>query len=150
MSQSDMLLKAYLRRLRLPAVASSYAKMAEEAGENKLGYVEYLLGLIEAEICQRESNMRKRRLSAARFPVEKTLDTFEFGNLPNLPKETVFQLAGGEYIAKRENLIMAGPTGVGKTHLAIGLGVIACSQGRRVRFYTAAGLVNGGTVHKCG
>lgn len=142
MNQSDMLLRAYLRKLRLPAVAESYAKMAEDAAANQLGYVEYLLHLIEAEVCQRESNMRKRRLSAARFPVEKTLDTFEFGNLPNLSREAVFQLAGGEYIAKHENLIMVGPTGVGKTHLAVGLGTIACSQGKRVRFYTAAGLVN--------
>jgi len=142
MSQSDMLLGAYLKKLRLPAIASSYAKMADDASQSKLGYVEYLLGLMEAEVCQRESNMRKRRLSAARFPVEKTLDTFEFVNLSNLSKEAVFQLAGGEYIAKHENLIMVGPTGVGKTHLAVALGTIACSQGRRVRFYTAAGLVN--------
>jgi len=142
MNQSDMLLGSYLKRLRLPAVATSYAKMADDAAANKLGYVEYLLHLIEAEVCQRESNMRKRRLSAARFPAEKTLDTFEFGNLPNLPREAVFHLAGGEYISKRENLIMVGPTGVGKTHLAIALGTIACGQGRRVRFCTAAGLVN--------
>lgn len=142
MNQSDMLLNVYLKKLRLPAISSCYAKMAEDAAANKLGYTEYLLALIEAEICQREGNMRKRRLSAARFPMEKTLDTFEFGSLPNLSRESLFQLAGGEYIAKKENLIMAGPTGVGKTHLAIALGTIACSQGRRVRFYTAAGLAN--------
>jgi DNA replication protein DnaC len=142
MKQTDMLLQAYLKKLRLPAVVANYEKMAEDAIQSKLGYTEYLLGLIETEICQRESNMRKRRLSAARFPVEKTLDTIEFGHLPNVSKEAVFQLAGGEYIAKRENLIMVGPTGVGKTHLAIALGTVACSQGKRVRFHTAAGLVN--------
>lgn len=58
---------------------------------------------------------RKRRLYAARFPVEKTLDTFESGNLPNLPREAVFQLAGGEYIARHENLTMVGPIGVSET-----------------------------------
>jgi DNA replication protein DnaC len=142
MNQSDLLLGAYLKKLRLPAIATGYKKMAEDAAESRLGYVDYLVGLVEAEICQREGNMRKRHLSAARFPAEKTLDSFEFGHLPGLARETIFQLAGGEYIRKRENLIMVGPTGVGKTHLATALGAMACGQGKRVRFYTAAGLVN--------
>ena len=142
MNEKDMLLTSYLKRLKMPTVAANYRKMAEDAAAGGMDYVEYLLALMEAEICQRESNMRKRRLTAARFPLEKTLDSFEFSHLPNLPRETVFQLAGGEYIRKCENVIMVGPTGVGKTHLAIALGTVACGQGRRVRFYTAAGLVN--------
>lgn len=142
MNEKDMLLTSYLKRLRMPAVAANYAKMADDAADAKMGYVEYLFALMESEVCQREANMRKRRLSGARFPIEKTLDSFEFSHLPNLPRETLFQLAGGEYIRKCENVIMVGPTGVGKTHLAIALGIVACGQGRRVRFYTAAGLVN--------
>ena len=142
MSENSMLLRTYLKRLRLPSIAAGFAKMAEDASTNKMGYEEYLLALVEAEICQREANMRRRRLVAARFPLEKTLDSFEFAHLPNLSKEAVCQLAGGEYIRKCENVIMVGPTGVGKTHLAIALGMVACSQGKKVRFYTAAGLVN--------
>jgi len=142
MSENSMLLTTYLKRLRMPTIAAGFAKMATDAAASKMGYAEYLLALVEAEICQREANMRRRRLAGARFPLEKTLDSFEFAHLPNLSKEMVFQLAGGEYIRKCENLIMLGPTGVGKTHLAIALGTVACSQGRRVRFYTAAGLMN--------
>ena len=142
MNEANMLLTSYLKRLRMPTVAANYAKMADDAADGQMGYTEYLLVLLEAEICQREANMRKRRLTGARFPLEKTLDCFEFSHLPNLARETLFQLAGGEYIRKCENVIMLGPTGVGKTHLAIALGTAACGQGRRVRFYTAAGLVN--------
>jgi DNA replication protein DnaC len=142
MNEKNMLLTSYLKRLRMPTVEANYAKMADDAAESRMGYVEYLLALMEAEICQREANMRKRRLTGARFPYEKTLDSFEFSHLPNLPRETVFQLAVGEYIRKCENVIMVGPTGVGKTHLSIALGIVACGHGRRVRFYTAAGLVN--------
>lgn len=142
MNEKNLLLTSYLKKLRMPTVAANYAKMADDAAESQMCYVEYLLALVEAEICQREANMRKSRLSAARFPLEKTLDSFEFSQLPNLPRETVFQLASGEYIRKCENVIMVGPTGVGKTHLAIALGTAACAQGRKVRFYTAAGLVN--------
>lgn len=142
MNEKDMLLASYLKRLRVPSIATNYQKMAEDAASSKMAYADYLFALVEAEICQRESNIRKRRLAAARFPVEKTLDSFEFADLPNLPREVVFQLAGGEYIRKCENVIMLGPTGVGKTHLAVALGTVACSRGKRVRFYTAAGLVN--------
>lgn len=142
MTEKDMLLVSYLKRLRMPAVAANYQKMAEDAAAGGMDYAQYLLALLEAEICQRESNMRKRRLTSARFPLEKTLDSFEFSHLPNLAKEGVLHLAGGDYISKCENVIMVGPTGVGKTHLAIALGTVACGQGRRVRFYTAAGLVN--------
>lgn len=145
MSPSDgsaMLLGAYLKRLRLPAIAAHHAKIAAEAAEAKLSYEAYLLALVEAEICQREANMRRCRLASARFPYEKTLDSFEFSHLASVSREHIFGLAGGEYIRKSEYVIMVGPTGVGKTHLAIALGVAACGQGKRVRFYTAAGLVN--------
>ena len=142
MNDGSMLLRTYLKRLRMPTIAASFAKMAEDAAASKMDYEAYLLALVEAEICQREANMRRRRLVGARFPLEKTLESFEFAHLPNLSKEAVFQLAGGEYIRKCENVIMVGPTGVGKTHLAIALGTVGCSQGKRVRFYTAAGLVN--------
>jgi DNA replication protein DnaC len=142
MSENSMLLRTYLKRLRMPTIAAGFAKMADDAAASKMDYEAYLLALVEAEICQREANMRRRRLAGARFPLEKTLESFEFSHLPNLSKEAIFQLAAGEYMRKCENVIMVGPTGVGKTHMAIALGTVACSQGRKVRFYTAAGLVN--------
>ena len=78
----------------------------------------------------------------ARFPVIKSLDQFDFTALPTLNKARVLDLAQGSYLDKRENLILMGNSGTGKTHLATALGLLACQQGRKVRFFTAAGLIN--------
>jgi DNA replication protein DnaC len=78
----------------------------------------------------------------ARFPVLRTLDEFDFLALPSLNRAQVLELARGEYIARHENIAMIGAIGTGKTHIAISLGLAACEQGHRVRFYTAAGLIN--------
>jgi DNA replication protein DnaC len=77
----------------------------------------------------------------AKFPVIKSLDQFDFTAVPSLNKARILDLAQGEYLNKRENLILMGNSGTGKTHLATALGLIACQQGKKVRFFTAAGLV---------
>ncbi len=87
-------------------------------------------------------NRRKRRVLEARFPVLRTLEEFEFQAIPGLSQSKVLALARGEYLEHRENIAMIGAIGTGKTHVAIALGLMACEQGRRVRFYTAAGLIN--------
>lgn len=140
--EQDLLLKSYLKRLRLPAVAQVYHKMAQEAARTNATYEQYLVGLLEQEVLQRETNQQKRRLLQARFPVLRTLDSFDFSALPTLNKAKVLELTRGEYIEKRHNVILVGDVGTGKTHVAISLGVCACRQGKRVRFYTAAGLIN--------
>jgi DNA replication protein DnaC len=86
--------------------------------------------------------MIERRIRAARFPATKSLDSFEFNALPDLNKMLVLELARAEFITRRENIIALGPSGTGKTHLAIGLGLAACQKGMAVGFVTAAGLVN--------
>jgi DNA replication protein DnaC len=139
---NDLLLRSYLKRLRLPVVAQNFARLSEEAGSNNQTYPDYLLALIEGEITQREENTQKMRISKARFPVMKTLDSFEFSAVPSLNKALVLELSRGGYIEKRENIIFMGSYGTGKTHLAISLGICACRQGKRVRFYTAAELIN--------
>ena len=78
----------------------------------------------------------------ARFPVLRTLDSFDFSAIPSLNKAKVLDLTRGDYISKHSNVILVGEVGTGKTHVAISLGVCACRQGKRVRFYTAAGLIN--------
>jgi len=100
------------------------------------------LALMELEAQQREENAHQKRLRLARFPVLKTLDQFDFTALPTLNKARVLDLAQGSYLEKRENLILMGNSGTGKTHLATALGLLACQQGRKVRFFTAAGLIN--------
>ncbi len=139
---SEILLKSYLKRLRLPAIAQNYTRLAEEAAANNKPYPDYLLALLEGEILQREENTQKIRLLKARFPVTKTLDNFEFSAIPTLNKALVVELSRGGYIQKYENIIFMGSYGTGKTHLSISLGICACRQGKRVRFYTAAGLIN--------
>jgi DNA replication protein DnaC len=136
------LLETYLHQLRLPAVAQNYRSFAADAAQKQLDYPRYLLALVELEIQTREQNRIQKRMKEARFPVLKELADFDFSALPNLNKARILDLARGEYIPKRETLIFIGNPGLGKTHLAIALACSACRQGRRVRFWTAAGLVN--------
>lgn len=140
--EKGMLLEAYLKRLRLPAISRHYQELARQAAQGNLPYEAFLLALVEIEAQQREANAHQKRLRMARFPVIKSLDQFDFTALPSLNKARVLDLAQGSYLDKRENLILMGNSGTGKTHLAISLGLIACQQGRKVRFFTAAGLIN--------
>jgi DNA replication protein DnaC len=139
---NELLLRSYLKRLRLPVVAQNYVRLSSEAAASNQTFPDYLLALIEGEITQREENTQKLRISKARFPVMKTLDGFEFSAIPTLNKALVLELSRGNYIEKRENIIFMGSYGTGKSHLAISLGISACRQGKRVRFSTAAGLIN--------
>ncbi len=140
--EHQMLLEAYLKRLKLPAMLNHYQEMARQAEQGSQTFEGYLLALSELETHQREENAYKRRVSQARFPLLKTLDRFDFSAIPTLNKAGVLHLAQGEYIGKRENLLLMGNSGTGKTHLATALGLTACQQGKNVRFFTAAGLIN--------
>ena len=140
--ESPMLLETYLRQLRLPTFLENYARFAEDAAQRDLSYDRFLLALAEQEVVQREQNRIVRRIKAARFPVLKELADFDFSLIPQLNKAAILDLARGEYIVQREPILMVGNPGVGKTHIATGLGLAACRQGRKVRFYTAARLVN--------
>ena len=102
----------------------------------------FLLALAQQEVHQRQLNMLQQRLKSARFPVLKELADFDFPCLPMLNKVQILDLARGEYIQQKQSLILIGNPGLGKTHLALGLASAACREGRRVRFWTAAGLVN--------
>jgi DNA replication protein DnaC len=140
--EKSMLLEVYLKRLRLPAIGRHYQELARQAAQGNLPYEAFLLALVEIEAQQREENAHQKRLRMARFPIIKSLDQFDFTTLPSLNKAMVLDLAQGGYLDKRENLILMGNSGTGKTHLATALGLIACQQGRKVRFFTAAGLIN--------
>lgn len=140
--ESNLLLEAYFKELRLPTFARNYRKFAEDAAQANLGYDRYLLALTEQEIAQREASRQMRRTKAARIPVLKELANFDFSCVPSLNKQRVLELAGGGYLDKAESILLVGNPGLGKTHIAIGLALAACRQGHRVRFYNAAGLVN--------
>jgi DNA replication protein DnaC len=140
--EADLLLRSYLKRLKLPTIAANYRKFAQEAASANQPYERYLLALTEAESHAREANAERKRIGRARFPVLKTLDSFEFAAIPALNKQAVLELTKGHYLEAKENIILVGPTGTGKTHISVALGIAACRQGKRVRFTTAAGLIN--------
>jgi DNA replication protein DnaC len=141
MERND-LLESYLRQLRLPSFLRNYQAFASDAARSNLDYTRYLLALAEQEVNKREQNRIQKRVKLARFPVLKELADFDFSALPTLNKAQVLDLSRGEYIRKREPIVFIGNPGLGKTHLAISLALSACRQGRKVRFWTAAGLVN--------
>jgi len=140
--ETNPLLETYLRQLHLPAFIKYYQSFAKDATQNNLDYPRYLLALVEHEIQTREQNCIQRRVKTAHFPTHKELADFDFSALPSLNKARILDLARGEYIIRHETLIFVGNPGLGKTHLTISLALAACRQGRRVRFWTAAGLVN--------
>jgi DNA replication protein DnaC len=136
-----MLLKTNLKHLRLPTMGAEFVKLAREASAANEDYEQYLLRLTELEVAARSANAMQARIKQALFPVTKDLDTYDFSLLPSLSKQKVLELARGEWIDQHFNCCLIGNAGTGKTHLAIAMGLAACRQGRRVRFFTAAGLV---------
>jgi DNA replication protein DnaC len=141
-AHSQARLPILLRQLKLPTVATSYRRLANEAATAGQPYEEYLLTLLEQEVAQRDVNRRKRRIQDARFPRLHTLDEYDFSLMPDLPQPKIIQLARGDFINQAENVVFVGGIGTGKTHLSISIGLSACQLGKRVRFFTAAGLVN--------
>lgn len=128
--------------LHLPTVAAQFARLTEQALTQQQPHGRYLEALLGAELEERERNAVARRISEARLPRVKTLDEFDFSQVPQVPATRVRQLAEGEYLARAEPVILLGEPGTGKTHLATGLALAACRQRKRVRFATAAALVN--------
>ncbi|SFK05715.1 IS21-like element helper ATPase IstB, partial [Celeribacter halophilus] len=107
-----------------------------------LDHVQFLTRLVELELIDRERRMVERRIKAAKFPATKSLDSFDFKAIPKLNKMQVLELARCDWIERRENVIALGPSGTGKTHVTLGLGLAACQKGMTVSFTTAAALVN--------
>src|SRR5579863_5902986 len=130
------------RALRLPAVAEQCASLAKVASKQRQTAVGYLEALSAAELEERERNTITRRLKEARLPRLKTLEEFDCGKAPQVSPTQVQELAQGGYIERAEPVIFIGDCGTGKTHLLTGLCIAACRQKRRVRFATAAALVN--------
>ena len=138
----QVLLQHHLKLLRLPTFLREYDKVARQCAAESVDYPRFLLRLTELELLDRERRATERRIHQARFPVVKSLDSFEFLALPALNKTLVLELARCEFLSRRENVLLLGNSGTGKTHLALALGLAACQRGHRVRFTTAAALVH--------
>jgi DNA replication protein DnaC len=140
-TKPQLLLAHYLKQLKLPSFLREYDKLAVVCRQEQADYQTFLLRLAEIEIADRERRAAERRVKEARLPVLKTLDTFDFTAQPSLNQTLVRELLRGEYLDKRENVLLIGNSGTGKTHLATALAFTACQQGRRARFFTVTGLV---------
>ncbi|MCZ0814383.1 IS21-like element helper ATPase IstB [Roseovarius sp. EGI FJ00037] len=137
-----ILLADHLKTLKLPTFLREYEKLARQCAAEGLDHVQFLARLVELELIDRERRMIERRIKAAKFPATKSLDSFDFKAIPKLNKMQVLELARCNWIERRENVIALGPSGTGKTHVALGLGLAACQKGLSVSFTTAATLVN--------
>jgi DNA replication protein DnaC len=147
MSQSNELLEVavireHCKALRLPSIALCCERLSQEAMREHHTHLRFLDALLEAELQERRIKAVARRLQEARLPQVKTLDEFDFARAGALSASQILSLAAGDYLAGKEPILFLGDCGTGKTHLATGLCVAACRQLRKVRFVTAAGLVN--------
>ena len=138
----QVLLTHHLKALKLPSFLREHEKQARQCAAEGADHLRYLLRLAELELIEREGRVVERRIRAARFPAVKSLDSFAFPAIPPLNKALVLELARGEYIERRENVIALGSSGTGKAHIALGLGLAACQRGLSVGFTTAAALVH--------
>jgi DNA replication protein DnaC len=136
-----LLLGHHLGKLRLPTIKREWEAAAASCAKEGRDYGEFLLQLTERELIEREQRAAQRRIKAAKFPVLKTLENFDFDAQPSINEKLVRELAGGSYLETRENVLLIGNSGTGKTHLASALGFAACTQGRKVRFWGATALV---------
>jgi len=134
-------LAAHLKTLHLPSFARDWEKTATDAAKESITYEEYLLRLCAREVSDRDARSFAKRVSAARFPAKKVLAEFDFNSMPALDPLRVHRLAACEFIELKQNVLLVGSSGTGKTHLAISLAIEACKRRFNVRFYTVSQLV---------
>jgi DNA replication protein DnaC len=137
---SQTIVKSYLKQLRLTRMATDYEALAREAEQRGLGYLGYLQALLEGELAHRQEQQMRQRLKAASFPYQKRLEDFDFSLIPAVPKVRLLELAQGAFLASHDNVLFIGPSGIGKTHLLMGLGRALCLAGYRVLFRPAVTL----------
>lgn len=130
----------YLRELKMPGMRAAIPALLRETTERALGPLEFVVACLDAEIEARRANRFKARLKEARFPAPKSLSDYDFSAIPKLDKLKVTSLCCGEFIGENENVVLIGPSGTGKTHIAEAIGLGAIEAGYRVRFTGALTL----------
>ena len=133
-------IELYSKQLRLPTF-NHYENVVRQLGSNK-SYEEFLLALMKMELDSRMESSQRRKIKVSNFPYIKTIDELDCGRFEHLTEAFIHELASCDFVSKRQNIVMIGNPGTGKTHLSIALGVKACMQGMNVKFYTAANLSN--------
>lgn len=137
-----LLLEHNLKELKLTNMKQHLEQHLRQAREGGIDYTQFLLELTEIELHVRSNNREQRRIKEAKFPLLKPLESFDFEVTPQLDKRLVRELATGDYLKTKRNIILMGKSGTGKTHLSTALGIEACRQGKRVRFITGYALAN--------
>ena len=137
----EAVISEHLRLLRLPGMAHEYPELARQARDGGWAYEDFLHCLLESEIRSRQQRSAAHRLREAHFPDIKTLDQLDWKALQGISRPKLLELASCQYLSKAEDVILAGPIGTGKTHIAIGLGVEAARRRFHVTFTRAAELV---------
>ena len=132
----------YCKAVRMPTIAANFLALAEQAVKENHSHIRYLEALLAMESEERDRHAVTNRMRDAQLPRMKTLEEFDFAQAPKIPAARIRELAEGGYIDRSEPVVLIGECGTGKSHLATGLCVAACRQKRRVRFTTAAALVN--------
>jgi DNA replication protein DnaC len=130
-----------LKHLRLSRILGLLESALEEASKGNLSYTDFLDQLLTTEVASKKEKYISVRTSMAKFPFVKTLESFDFAFQPSIDKKRLKELGTCRYIANGENVIFLGPPGVGKTHLAVALGVEAVSEGYRTYFTQAMPLI---------
>ena len=129
------------QQLNLPLIAQHYASAAQDAVDNKTTYTDFLEALLQEEYREKQYRSRSILTRMAGFPMIKTIDDIDFGFATGLPKKKIHELASLAFVERQENIVLLGPSGVGKTHVAIALGYLATQAGIKVRFISAADLM---------
>jgi len=137
----DAVIGQQTKQLKLPGIGRAYAGVGRQARDEGWPYEEYLRELLDTELRSRHDRAAERRLREARFPDVKTLDQIDWNVLAGVSRPKVLELASCEFVEKAEDVVIAGPVGTGKTHLAIALGVEAARRRHRVAFIRAADMV---------
>lgn len=130
----------YAKQLKLPSF-HHYKDIIRQMEKDK-SYEHFLIELLKAESLSRMESSQKRKINAAKFPYIKTLDELDSHRYEHVSEASLHELATCDFVNKRQNIVMIGNTGMGKTHLSIALGLKACMLGMNVKFYTAANLSN--------
>lgn len=133
---------AYLTRvLKTPTIGRCWEPLAEQARDENWSHEEYLAAILQRQVADRESAGTTMRIRTAHFPQVKTLEDFNLDHLPSLRRDVLAHLATGMFVPKAENVVLLAPPGIGKTHIAIGLGVKAAHAGYSVLFDTASNWI---------
>lgn len=134
-------LTSLCQELKLHTIAEQYAPIAQEAARKELSFADYLERILKVEAEARQQRSRQMLMRTASFPVLKSIDEYDFHFATGAPQKQIQALASLSFVERHENVVLLGPSGVGKTHLAIALGYLAVQAGIKTRFTTAADLM---------